>query len=99
MILSEFVKNTLLEINKGISEAQNESTNGFIINPLNVKNIAQTESIEFNVIIDVGEDSQGVGGIGVKAEIFNIGVSGTENIKNNTQTSINFKNTSDIYYK
>lgn len=37
MELSEFIKNTLLEINKGISDAQNENLEGFIINPMSIK--------------------------------------------------------------
>lgn len=103
MELKEFITQTLININQGIIDAQEQSKgSGVVINPKNLKkrginhyelyngNPVQVQDIEFNVVVNVTEGSDSKIAVGAFSGILSGGASNTNQNNNSTQTTIKF---------
>jgi hypothetical protein len=87
MKLNEFIKETLVQINKGVMDAQEETKGtGLLINPEGImvskeqieinshqKNIRQLQLVKMSIVITVDETNEKKGGINVFTSVFNMG--------------------------
>jgi hypothetical protein len=103
MELKEFITQTIISINQGIIDAQEQTKDsGIIINPKNLKkkglndylpydgHPAQVQDIEFNVVVNVTEGDESKIAVGAFTGIFSGGVSNSNQNNNSTQTTIKF---------
>lgn len=103
MELKEFITQTLININQGIIDAQEQTKDsGMLINPTNIRkrdsNIyevhngssAPIQEIEFNVVVNVTEGKDSKIAVGAFTGILSGGVSNTNQNNNSTQTTIKF---------
>ena len=103
MELKEFITQTLININQGIIDAQEQTKDsGLIINPKNFRkrgdntyeqyggNPAQVQDIEFNIVVNVAEGNNAKIAVGVVTGILSGGASNTNQNNNSTQTTIKF---------
>jgi hypothetical protein len=103
MELKEFITQTLININQGIIDAQEQTKDsGFLINPKNIKKRgentyehyegtpAQVQDIEFNVVVNVAEGNDAKIAVGVFTGMLSGGASNTNQNNNSTQTTIKF---------
>ena len=103
MELKEFITQTLININQGIIDAQEQTKeSGLIINPKNFRkkgdntyeqyngNPAQVQDIEFNVVVNVAEGNDAKIAVGVFTGMLSGGASNTNQNNNSTQTTIKF---------
>ena len=103
MELQEFIKQTLIEINQGIIDAQVQTKDsGFLINPKNIKkkdsNIyevrngesATIQEIEFNVVVNVAEGNNSKIAVGAFTGFISGGASKSNQNNNSSQTTIRF---------
>lgn len=103
MELREFITQTLININQGIIDAQDQTKDsGIIINPQNIRkrdsniyefyngNSAPIQEIEFNVVVNVTEGKDSKIAVGAFTGMLSGGVSNTNQNNNSTQTTIKF---------
>jgi hypothetical protein len=103
MELKDFIKNTLVQVSKGIEEAKQElgDTKKFqtIINPHlpGVESLAEengqykkVQDIEFDIALVVEQKQEGKAGIGVLASVIKAGVSHTDGNTNSETHRIKF---------
>lgn len=103
MELKEFITQTLININQGIIDAQEQTKDsGILINPKNIRkrdnnnyevyngNSATIQEIEFNVVVNVTEGKDSKIAVGAFTGILSGGVSNTNQNNNSTQTTIKF---------
>jgi hypothetical protein len=103
MELKEFITQTLININQGIIDAQEQTKEtGFLINPKNIRKkdsgvydaynglSAPIQEIEFNVVVNVTEGKDSKIAVGAITGILSGGVSNTNQNNNSTQTTIKF---------
>ena len=103
MELKEFITQTLININQGIIDAQEQSKeSGIVINPKNIKkrdnNIyevcngysAPIQEIEFNIVVNVAEGKDSKIAVGAFTGMLSGGVSNTNQNNSSTQTTIKF---------
>ena len=103
MELKEFITQTLININQGIIDAQEQTKNsGILINPKNIKkrdsniyevyngNSAPIQEIEFNIVVNVTEGKDSKIAVGAITGILSGGISNTNQNNNSTQTTIKF---------
>ena len=103
MELKEFITQTLININQGIIDAQEQTKeSGIVINPKNIKkrdnNIyevyngysAPIQEIEFNIVVNVTEGKDSKIAVGAFTGMLSGGVSNTNQNNNSTQTTIKF---------
>ncbi len=103
MELKEFITQTLININQGIIDAQEQTKeSGILINPKNIKkrdsniyevyngNSAPIQEIEFNIVVNVTEGKDSKIAVGAFTGILSGGISNTNQNNNSTQTTIKF---------
>ena len=103
MELKEFITQTLININQGIIDAQEQTKeSGIVINPKNIKkrdnNIyevyngysAPIQEIEFNIVVNVAEGKDSKIAVGAFTGMLSGGVSNTNQNNSSTQTTIKF---------
>jgi hypothetical protein len=103
MELKEFITQTLININQGIIDAQEQTKNsGILINPKNIRKRdsgvydeysgypAAIQEIEFNVVVNVTEGKDSKIAVGAFTGMLSGGVSNTNQNNNSTQTTIKF---------
>jgi len=103
MELKEFITQTLININQGIIDAQEQTKDsGIKINPKNIRkrdsgnydvyngNSATIQEIEFNIVVNVAEGNDSKIAVGAFTGLLSGGVSNTNQNNNSTQTTIKF---------
>lgn len=103
MELKEFITQTLININQGIIDAQEQTKeSGIKINPKNIRkrdsgtydasngNSATIQEIEFNIVVNVTEGNDSKIAVGAFTGLLSGGVSNTNQNNNSTQTTIKF---------
>lgn len=103
MELKEFITQTLININQGIIDAQEQTKeSGIVINPKNIKkrdsniyevyngNSAPIQEIEFNIVVNVTEGKDSKIAVGAFTGMLSGGVSNTNQNNSSTQTTIKF---------
>ena len=103
MELKEFITQTLININQGIIDAQEQTKeSGIVINPKNIKkrdsnifevcngNSAPIQEIEFNIVVNVAEGKDSKIAVGAFTGMLSGGVSNTNQNNSSTQTTIKF---------
>ena len=103
MELKEFITQTLININQGIIDAQEQTKeSGIVINPKNIKkrdnNIyevyngysAPIQEIEFNIVVNVAEGKDSKIAVGAFTGMLSGGVRNTNQNNSSTQTTIKF---------
>ena len=103
MELKDFITQTLININQGIIDAQEQTKDSDIkINPKNFKqdkynNYIQyngapptVQEIEFNVVVNVSEGNDSKIAVGVFSGFVSGGASNTDKTNNSTQSTIKF---------
>jgi hypothetical protein len=103
MELKEFITQTLININQGIIDAQEQTKeSGILINPKNIRkrdsniyevyngNSAPIQEIEFNIVVSATEGKDSKIAVGAFTGVLSGGVSNTNQNNSSTQTTIKF---------